>query len=278
MSKYATKWANGAKEIEADLARITKYCSVVRVIAHTQIKKVTGVHQKKAHVMEIQLNGGSVSDKVAWAKEHFEKSVSVEDVFKPSEMIDTIGITRGHGFEGVITRWGVTRLPRKTHKGLRKVACIGSWHPARIRFTVARAGQHGYHHRTHINSKIYRIGKKDDPSSCTTDVDLTKKGINPMGGFPHYGLIKEDWLMVKGAVQGPKKRVVTLRKSLGHQRSRVALEQITLKFIDTSSKLGHGRFQTSEEKDKWMGPTLRRERASENIAVNKGAASSAMEE
>ena len=36
-------------------------------------------------------------------------------------MIDTIAITKGHGTEGVVTRWGVTRLPRKTHRGLRKV-------------------------------------------------------------------------------------------------------------------------------------------------------------
>merc|ERR1711966_90300 len=33
--------------------------------------------------------------------------------------------TEGKGYEGVVTRWGVTKLPRKTHKGLRKVACIG---------------------------------------------------------------------------------------------------------------------------------------------------------
>ena len=48
--------------------------------------------------------------------------------------------------------------PRKTHKGLRKVACIGAWHPSRIQFTVPRAGQKGYHHRTEINKKIYRMG------------------------------------------------------------------------------------------------------------------------
>lgn len=49
-------------------------------------------------------------------------------------------------------------MPRKTHKGLRKVACIGAWHPSRVSFTVARAGQKGYHHRTEMNKKIYRIG------------------------------------------------------------------------------------------------------------------------
>ncbi len=32
--------------------------------------------EKKAHIMEIQVNGGNVSDKVDWAKEHLEKQVS----------------------------------------------------------------------------------------------------------------------------------------------------------------------------------------------------------
>lgn len=31
-------------------------------------------------------------------------------------------------------------------------------------------------------------------------------------------------------------------------------QQVELKFIDTSSKYGHGRFQTKEEKDKFLGP------------------------
>jgi large subunit ribosomal protein L3e len=42
--------------------------------------------------------------------------VSIDSVFKSNEMIDTIAITKGHGTEGVVTRWGVTRLPRKTHR------------------------------------------------------------------------------------------------------------------------------------------------------------------
>ena len=36
---------------------------------------------------------------------------------------------------------------------------------------------------------------------------------------------------------------------------RVALEKIELKFIDTSSKFGHGRFQTPDDKAAFMGPT-----------------------
>ena len=33
-----------------------------------------------------------------------------------------------------------------------------------------------------------------------------------MGGFPHYGLVKQDFVMIKGCCVGPKKRVLTLRK------------------------------------------------------------------
>lgn len=136
-----------------------------------------------------------------------------------------------------------------------EVACIGTWHPARVQFQVPRAGQNGYHHRTEINKKIYRIGKnaKEDANSATTSADLTEKGITPMGGFAHYGEVTQDWVMIKGAVMGPKKRIITLRKSLLPQVKRKAVEKIELKFIDTSSKFGHGRFQTSEEKAKFFG-------------------------
>jgi len=202
--------------------------------------------------MEIQVNGGSVSDKVDFAVGLFEKQVPVSSIFEQNEMIDIIGITKGHGFEGTTARWGVTRLPRKSHKGLRKVACIGAWHPSRVAFTVPRAGQDGFHHRTEINKKIYRIAHAGKTAG-TTEFDLTEKNINPMGGFVRFGMVNEDFIMVKGATVGVKKRVLTLRKTLINQTSRTALEQINLKFIDTSSKFGHGRFQTSEEKAKFMG-------------------------
>merc|ERR1712139_62247 len=104
-------------------------------------KKAFENYKKKAHICEIQVNGGSMADKIAFAEGLFEKQVEVDSVFEQNEMIDAIAITKGKGYEGVVTRWGVTKLPRKTHKGLRKVACIGSWHPSRVKYSVARAGQ-----------------------------------------------------------------------------------------------------------------------------------------
>ena len=49
-------------------------------------------------------------------------------------------------------------------------------------------------------------------NNAATDYDLADKSINPMGGFPHYGLVKQDFVMIKGCCVGPKKRVLTLRK------------------------------------------------------------------
>jgi len=251
-TRYAKKYAEGAKSVSRELERIKKYCSVVRVIVHTQVRKVN-IGQKKAHVMEIQLNGGSVADKVEWARDHFEKTIDISTVFEQDEMIDVIGVSKGRGFEGVTHRWGTKKLPRKTHKGLRKIACIGAWHPSRVMYSVPRAGQNGFHHRTELNKKIYRIGKGDDKQNASTEYDLTVKQITPMGGFPHYGVVKEDFVIIKGACVGIRKRVLTLRKSLITHTKRSALEKVSLKFIDTSSKFGHGRFQTHEEKKNFMG-------------------------
>jgi len=254
-TKYTKKFADGKtqgkEDFDAEIKRISKYCSVVRIIAHTQMRKLS-LKQKKAHIIEIQVNGGSVADKVAYAVSLLEKKIPVDSVFDMNEVIDTIAVTKGHGFEGVTTRWSTRRLPRKTHKGLRKVACIGAWHPENVFWTVPRAGQHGYHHRTEVNKKIYRIGKAGT-SSGSTEFDLTKKDINPMGGFPHYGLVRDDFVMIKGCCPGTKKRVITLRKSLNVNFKRSAQEVVQLKWIDTSSKFGHGRYQTEAEKKKQMG-------------------------
>merc|ERR1711865_285015 len=223
-TKYQKRWGDATKDSKAPMAaeieRAKKYCQVIRAICHTQIGEV-----------------------------------KIADVFAQDEMCDIIGSTRGKGYSGPIARWSCTRLPRKTHRGLRKVANIGSWHPMRVQFQVPRAGQDGYHHRTELNKKIYRMGKnvKEDPNGATTESDLTEKGITPMGGFAHYGEVTQDWVMLKGAIMGCKRRNITMRKSLLPQVSRRATEKIELKFIDTSSKFGHGRFQTSEEKAKFYG-------------------------
>ncbi|KII66154.1 60S ribosomal protein L3 [Thelohanellus kitauei] len=255
------KWTEetGKACIDKTFQKFEKYCKIVRIIVHSQPSKI-GINLKKAHIMEVQINGGTIKEKVDFARSLLEKPVPISKVFSQDDMIDTISITKGHGFKGVTYRWGTKKLPRKSRKGLRKVACIGAWHPPRVAWSVPRAGQHGYHHRTEVNKKVYRVGKgyykKDGVlvnSNGSTDYDLTQKSINPVGGFVHYGMVTEDFLMLKGSTPGTRRRMVILRKSILPQVSSKAQEKITLKFIDTSSKLGKGRFQTSEEKRSFMG-------------------------
>jgi len=273
-TKYQKRWSEASKGSEtpmaAEVERAKKYCQVIRAICHTQVGKVS-IGQKKAQIKEIQVNGGNTDKKVDFVMGLFEQEVKVADIFSQDEMIDIIGATKGHGFEGVVTRWGVTRLARKSHRGLRKVGCIGSWHPARVQFQVPRSGQNGYHHRTEINKKIYRVGKalKDDANNAMTEADLTEKAITPMGGFSHYGQVTQDFIMLKGCVMGPRKRLITMRKSLLPQVSRTAVEKIELKFIDTSSKFGHGRFQTSEEKAKFFGGAVQKKAKTESKAAEE---------
>merc|ERR1712241_472924 len=202
----------------------------------------------------------------------FEKKVSVHDVFHENESIDTIGVTKGHGYKGVVNRWGITRLPRKTHRGLRKVACIGAWHPARVSYTVARVGQNGFHHRTEINKKIYMVGKgevncAENEYNARTAIDLTNKHITPMGGFVRYGEVKQDFLMIKGSCPGLVKRPITLRRSLIPPTNSVAKEEVVLKWIDTSSKFGHGRFQTVAERKDYTGDLKRDLKAKQESEV-----------
>jgi large subunit ribosomal protein L3e len=251
-NKYQQK-EQWTKNCEDALKVLKKRASIIRVIAHPKMETMKHLKVIKAPLLEIQINGGSVDEKIEWAKSHLEKEVGVGDVFTEGQFIDVCGATKGHGYEGVTHRYGTRKLQRKTHRGLRKVACIGSWHPSRVQFTAARAGQDGYHHRTELNKRIYRIGKGGANDNASTEADITTKTITPMGGFGHYGVVKNDYIMIKGCCVGIRKRTLVLREAIFPRTSEGDNNAIALKFIDTSSKLGHGRFQTSEDKNKFFG-------------------------
>merc|ERR1711971_382804 len=69
------------------------------------------------------------------------------------------------------------------------------------------------------------------------------------------GIVKLDFIMIKGSCPGVRKRPITLRKAIIEPSTTAAKEEIKLRFIDTSSKYGHGRFQTGEERKAWYGKT-----------------------
>ncbi|KAL0237140.1 hypothetical protein PCE1_000552 [Barthelona sp. PCE] len=240
------------KEFNKKLALIAKHCQIVRVICHTQMQHVP-ITQKKAHIIEIQVNGGSIADKIQYARNLLTKEIKIGDIFEEGECLDCISISKGKGFKGTVSRYHVRILPRKSNHYVRGIGCISSWNPRRIEWTVPRAGQKGFHHRTEMNKRIYRLDNGKSGKSASTEYDITDKDITPMGGFPHYGVVSNDFLMIRGSVVGPKKRAVTLRKTLVKPKRSVLTEELNIKFIDTSSKMGHGQFQVSAEKKSFFG-------------------------
>ena len=67
--------------------------------------------------------------------------------------------------------------------------------------------------------------------------------------------------------------MITMRKSLlSHVNNRAAMEPVHLKLIDTSSKHGKGRFQSTAEKKAFFGPTKREK---QKILNRKNAAAAA---
>ena len=94
---------------------------------------------------------------------------------------------------------GYQEIAKKDPQRFEKVACIGAWHPANVNWTVARAGQNGYHHRTSINHKVYRVGKGTDEANGATEFDRTKRPLT-MGGFVRYGNVNNDFVLLKGSI------------------------------------------------------------------------------
>merc|ERR1719253_434193 len=64
-----------------------------------------------------------------------------------------------------------------------------------------------------------------------------------MGGFSRYGEINEDWVMMKGTVQGARKRIITLPKRRSISSSLTHLPSSAM----AASKLARKRQSSSEE-------------------------------
>merc|ERR1719401_2162525 len=93
-TKYQKRWSDansaGGSPMSAEIERAKKYCQVIRAICHTQLGKVN-IGQKKAHIKEIQINGGTVAQKVDFAVSLFEQDVKIDSIFSQDEMVDVIG-------------------------------------------------------------------------------------------------------------------------------------------------------------------------------------------
>ncbi len=109
------------------------------------------------------------------------------DVFAAGDKVDVMGVTKGHGYTGVIKRWNQHRL-KETH-GVgpvhREPGSMGANStPSRVFKHKHLAGQYGVENVTIQNLEIVRV-------------DVARNAI-----------------LVKGAIPGPKGSVVTIADSV----------------------------------------------------------------
>ena len=109
------------------------------------------------------------------------------DVFTAGDKVDVSGVSKGHGFTGVIKRWNHHRL-KETH-GVgpvhREVGSMGAIsNPSRVFKGKKMSGQWGHENVTILNLEVVKVDKE------------------------------RNAILVKGAVPGPIKGIVTLRNSV----------------------------------------------------------------
>ena len=109
------------------------------------------------------------------------------EIFVEGDKVDVSGLTKGHGFTGVIKRWNNQRL-KETH-GVgpvhREVGSMGAnSSPSRVFKNKHMAGQYGHENVTVQNLEIVKVD------------------------------VARNALLIKGAVPGPVKGIVTIRTSV----------------------------------------------------------------
>jgi large subunit ribosomal protein L3 len=90
---------------------------------------------------------------------------------------------------------------------------------------VPRAGQTGYHHRTEVNKRIMMLGSDGDR-------------LTPAGGFTSYGQVKGDYIVLRGSVMGPAKRLIRIRKLVREAKLPAEVPKVT--YLNTEWKKEQG--------------------------------------
>ena len=160
----------------------------------------TTIGKKKPEVLELGVSG-SLEEQLKFSLEKLGSTIKLSDVFKGGELIDTHSVTKGKGFQGAVKRFGVKLTAHKSEKKRRHAGNLGAWTPSRVMHTVPLPGQTGFHRRCEWNKWILKVSKNQDE-------------INKKCGFRHYGIIKNEYLLVKGSVGGTPKRLITMVRGI----------------------------------------------------------------
>jgi len=180
------------------------------------IPRNAGMSQKKPYIFEAAVKGGDVEKQFVFVKELLGKEVKIDQVFEAGVTIDTAAITKGKGWEGPITRWGVKRKQHKSRKSVREVGSLGPISPQYVMYTVPRAGQRGLHQRIEYDKKIMVMDNTEN----------IKYEINPKGGFKHFGNVNGDFIILRGSVPGTYNRLIKLRSQIRNVPKKITKPDI----------------------------------------------------
>ena len=168
----------------------------IRLLAYTQ-PKLTGIGKKKPELFEIGV-GGNKEEQLNYAKEKLGNEIKIEDIFKEGEQVDIHAITKGKGNQGPVKRFGIGLTSHKSEKIRRGPGSLGPWKAqGHVMYRIAYSGQTGYHLRTEYNKQILKISNKIEE-------------IKARGGFLHYGFVKTPYVLLKGSIAGPAKRLIRM--------------------------------------------------------------------
>lgn len=187
-----------SKKVSSEITEVEGYDDV-RTVLFSNVKN-TCVDKNKADLVEIDVSG-SKEEKLAFIKEQIGKEISITDIFTEG-LVDIRAVTKGYGNCGPVKRFGIAYKDHKSEKGVKRPGSIGSFGKRRVEFRAPQAGQTGFHNRITYNNLILKIGK------------ISEDDINKKGGFEHYGIIKNDYIVLRGSIPGPKKRGIVITHAI----------------------------------------------------------------
>ncbi len=194
----------------------------ITVTVHT-IPSRTGIEKKTPEIFELHL-GGNNSEKLEFIQDNIGKDIPVSEIYEEGDLVDVYGITKGKGTQGPLKRFGIGLKPHKSEKGRRRPGTLGDWKRQQHNMPrVPMAGQTGYQQRSEENLQVLKIS--DDPDE-----------INVEGGYKNYGLVQNEYILVKGSVPGPSKRMLIFTKPSRPPKKKPSLP--TINYISTTSKQG----------------------------------------
>ena len=200
------KQEGALENAEKGLKKIKEIFAIVAVSP-----RAAGLEQKKPYIFEASVSGGDVQKQFTHVKELLGKEIKIDQIFETGATVDVAAITKGKGWQGVLKRWNVKKKQHKSRKTVREVGSLGPISPQSVMYTVPRAGQFGFHQRVEYDKRIMIIGNTND--------DQIK--INPSGGFKHFGLVKGDFIVLKGSVPGTYRRLIKLRSQIRNAPDKV---------------------------------------------------------